>query len=113
MNYTLATVAGDGAGTRNSASIFVKLHPIEARERDQFAVMGQVRDEVLAPFTAEACGRASAGVVVVVEAEGGVQFVLRGPELRGLQEYSERLLEKVKTIPGVVDADTNAQRRKT
>ena len=35
-----------------------------------------------------------------------MQFVLRGPELRGLQEYSERLLEKVKTIPGVVDADT-------
>src|SRR5688572_5655660 len=38
VNYTLATVAGDGAGTRNSASIFVKLHPIEARERDQFEI---------------------------------------------------------------------------
>jgi hydrophobic/amphiphilic exporter-1 (mainly G- bacteria), HAE1 family len=104
VNYTLATVAGDGAGTRNSASIFVKLHPIEARERDQFAVMAQVRDEILAPFTAE-------GVRASVGGGGGgggagVQFVLRGPELRGLQEYSEQLLEKVKTIPGVVDADT-------
>ena len=52
VDYTLATVAGDGAGTQNSASIFVKLHPIEARERDQFAIMAQVRDEILAPFTA-------------------------------------------------------------
>ena len=105
VNYTLATVAGDGAGTRNSASIFVKLHPIEARERDQFAVMAQVRDEVLAPFTAGGV-RASVGGGGGGGPGGGVQFVLRGPELRGLQEYSERLLEKVKTIPGVVDADT-------
>jgi len=106
VNYTLATVAGDGAGTRNSASIFVKLHPIEARERDQFAVMAQVRDEILAPFTADGV-RASVGGGGGGGGPGaGVQFVLRGPELRGLQEYSERLLEKVKTIPGVVDADT-------
>jgi HAE1 family hydrophobic/amphiphilic exporter-1 len=109
VNYTLATVAGDGAGTRNSASIFVKLHPIEARGRDQFAVMAQVRDEVLAPFTAQGL-RASVGGGGMGGGGGGggggVQFVLRGPELRGLQEYSERLLEKVKTIPGVVDADT-------
>jgi HAE1 family hydrophobic/amphiphilic exporter-1 len=110
VNYTLATVAGDGAGTRNSASIFVKLHPIEARERDQFAVMAQVRDEILAPFTAEgvraSVGGGGPGGGGGGGGGGGVQFVFRGPELRGLQEYSERLLEKVKTIPGVVDADT-------
>jgi HAE1 family hydrophobic/amphiphilic exporter-1 len=110
VSYTLATVAGDGAGTRNSVSIFVKLHPIEARRRDQFAVMAQVRDEVLAPFTAEGV-RASVGGGGGPGGGGGgpgggVQFVLRGPELRGLQEYSQRLLERVKTIPGVVDADT-------
>ena len=33
-------------GARNSASIFVKLHPIETRRSDQFAVMAQVRDEI-------------------------------------------------------------------
>lgn len=38
VDYTLLTVAGDGAGTQNSASLFVKLKPIEARERDQFAL---------------------------------------------------------------------------
>ena len=105
VDYTLATVAGDGAGTQNSASIFVKLHPIEARERDQFAVMAQVREDVLTPFTAQGV-RASVGGGGGGGPGGGVQFVLRGPELDGLQEYSERLLEKVKTIPGVVDADT-------
>ena len=83
VDYTLATVAGDGAGTRNSASIFVKLHPIEARERDQFAVMAQVRDEMLAPFTAQGL-RASVGGGGMGGGGGGgggggVQFVLQGP----------------------------------
>src|SRR5215204_1044389 len=36
VDYTLVTVAGDGAGTQNNASLFVKLTPIEARDRDQF-----------------------------------------------------------------------------
>jgi HAE1 family hydrophobic/amphiphilic exporter-1 len=105
VDYTLATVAGDGAGTQNSASIFVKLHPIEARDRDQFAVMALVRDEVLAPFVAQGV-RATVGGGGPGGGGGGVQFVLQGPEVRGLQEYSARLLEKVKAIPGVVDADT-------
>jgi HAE1 family hydrophobic/amphiphilic exporter-1 len=111
VDYTLATVAGDGAGTMNSASIFVKLHPIAERTRDQFAVMAQVRDDILAPFTAQGV-RASVGFGGGPGGGGGggggggVQYVLRGPELNGLQEYSERLLERVKTIPGVVDADT-------
>src|SRR5205823_11724386 len=47
VQYTLLTVAGDGAGAQNNASIFVKLVPIEARRRDQFDVMAQVRTEIL------------------------------------------------------------------
>ena len=35
-----------------------------------------------------------------------MQYVLQGPEITELQRYSELLLAKVKTIPGVVDADT-------
>ena len=35
-----------------------------------------------------------------------MQYVLQGPEVTELKRYSELLLAKVKTIPGVVDADT-------
>jgi hydrophobic/amphiphilic exporter-1 (mainly G- bacteria), HAE1 family len=103
VNYTLLTVAGDGAGTQNNASIFVKLVPIEARRRDQFDIMGQVRTDILKPY-------ADRGFRVNVGGGGfgggGVQYVLQGPEIAGLQRYSEELLKKVKGIPGVVDADT-------
>jgi multidrug efflux pump subunit AcrB len=103
VDYTLLTVAGDGAGTQNNASIFVKLVPIEARGRDQFDIMGQVRTDILKPY-------ADRGFRVNVGGGGfgggGVQYVLQGPEIAGLQRYSDELLKKVKDIPGVVDADT-------
>jgi hydrophobic/amphiphilic exporter-1 (mainly G- bacteria), HAE1 family len=105
VDYTLATVAGDGAGTLNSASVFVKLKPIEARTRDQFAVMAQVRNDVIGPFIAQGV-RASVGGGNG-PGGGGIQYVLQGPELKELQRYSDQLLAMVKKIPGVVDADTS------
>src|SRR3981081_4464079 len=39
VDYTLVTVAGDPAKTRNLGNIYVRLKPIEERKRDQFAVM--------------------------------------------------------------------------
>jgi HAE1 family hydrophobic/amphiphilic exporter-1 len=103
VDYTLLTVAGDGAGTQNNASIFVKLVPLEARRRDQFDIMAQVRTDILKPY-------ADRGFRVNVGGGGfgggGVQYVLQGPEIAGLQRYSDELLKKVKVIPGVVDADT-------
>ena len=103
--YTLVTVAGDGAGTQNRASVFVKLVPIEKRARDQFAVMAQVRTDILRPLTAQGL-RTSVGGPGGPGGGAGVQFVLQGTELRALQQYSADLLEKVKSIPGVVDPDT-------
>ena len=105
VEYTLVTVAGDGAGTQNNASLFVKLIPIEARNRDQFAIMAEVRDTIVAPLAAQGV-RASVGGGGGPGGGGGVQYVLQGPELTELRRYSELLLAKVKTIPGVVDADT-------
>jgi HAE1 family hydrophobic/amphiphilic exporter-1 len=104
VQYTLLTVAGDGAATQNNASIFVKLVPLEARRRDQFDIMGQVRTDILKPY-------ADRGFRVNVGGGGfggnGVQYVLQGPEIAGLQRYGDQLLKKVKVIPGVVDADTS------
>jgi HAE1 family hydrophobic/amphiphilic exporter-1 len=110
VDYTMVTVAGDGAGTRNAASVFVKLKALDDRQRDVFAVVDDVRRTVL-PSTA-------VGVRTSVAATGGmggnrgggagdIQFVLQGPNLRELQTQSERLMTRVRDIPGVVDVDTN------
>ena len=83
VNYTLVTVAGDGAGTQNIASIFVKLVPIGARDRDQFEIMAEVREEIVSPLAAQGI-RASVGGGGG-GGGGGVQYVLQGPEVTELQ----------------------------
>ena len=94
-----------GPERRTVASIFVKLVPIGARDRDQFEIMAEVREEIVSPLVAQGI-RASVGGGGG-GGGGGVQYVLQGPEVTELKRYSGLLLAKVKTIPGVVDADTN------
>ncbi|MFL6227351.1 MAG: efflux RND transporter permease subunit, partial [Pyrinomonadaceae bacterium] len=36
-----------------------------------------------------------------------VQYIIGGPDLQKLTEYSQKLLEKMKTIPDIVDADSS------
>jgi HAE1 family hydrophobic/amphiphilic exporter-1 len=106
VEFTLVTVAGDSAGTLNTASMLVRLHPIEKRDRDQFAVMAQVRDEILPAYT-------KAGIRTAVQqgggpggGGGGIQFMVQGPDLKQLEKYSEELRVKALAIPGLVDVDT-------
>src|SRR5256885_15567355 len=51
VSYTLVTIAGDPAKTRNLGNVYVRLKPIEQRTRGQFAVMGAVRSQTLPPLT--------------------------------------------------------------
>ncbi|MEO8682894.1 MAG: efflux RND transporter permease subunit, partial [Vicinamibacterales bacterium] len=107
VEFTLVTVAGDAAGTLNTASMLVRLQPIEDRRRDQFAVMAQVREQILPPY-------AKAGIRTAVQqgggpggGGGGIQFMVQGPDLKQLEKYSEALREKALAIPGLVDVDTS------
>ncbi|MGQ0737059.1 MAG: efflux RND transporter permease subunit [Acidobacteriota bacterium] len=107
VDYTLITVAGDAAASQNSANLFVKLAPLHDRRRDQFAVMAEVRDSILPEFI-------SKGLRAAVQSSGGpgggggdIQFVLQGPDLDGLERYSQDLRAKVAEIPGLVDVDTS------
>ena len=53
----MVTVAGDSAGTLNTAGIYVRLKDLGERDRDQFAIMDEVRREVLPPLAKSACAR--------------------------------------------------------
>ena len=107
VDFTLITVAGDAAGTLNTATMLVRLHPIEDRDRDQFAVMAEVRDRILPEYV-------KAGLRTAVQLGGGpggggggaIQFMVQGPDLEQLEKYSDALLTRRATIPGLVDVDT-------
>jgi hydrophobic/amphiphilic exporter-1 (mainly G- bacteria), HAE1 family len=109
VDYTLVTVAGDPAKTRNLSIIYVRLKPIEARTRDQFAVMNTIRKQILPPVAGHL--RTSVQEVAVIGGSGAqaaaIQFVINGPDLNKLEAIGRQLVEKVKPIPGVVDIDTS------
>ena len=112
--YTMVTVAGDSAGTLNTASIYVRLKPIDDRERDQFVLMDEVRNNILPKVSPEgvktglqAPGIAGGGGGGGGQGQGDVQFVMQGPSLAELERASNTLADRAKSIPGLVDVDTS------
>ncbi len=107
VDYTLTSVGGDQAGTRNLSSIYVRLKPLEQRTRDQFVIMNAIRSDIL-PVVAKNA-RTSVTPVASIGGSGAqnaeIQFLINGPDLRTLDALSRQLLEKMKTLPGVVDPD--------
>ena len=107
--YTLVTIAGDPAKTRNLGNVYVRLTPIEDRTRDQFAVMAAARTQVLPPLTANM--RTSVQPVATIGGSGAqaadIQFVINGPDLGKLEQVSQQLLTRMKSLKGVVDVDTS------
>jgi HAE1 family hydrophobic/amphiphilic exporter-1 len=107
--YTLVTLAGDQASTRNVGTIYVRLKPIEERRDGQSKIINLVRTEVLPPLSGNL--RTSVQQVAMVGGGGsqaaGVNFLISGPDLHRLEELSKQFLDKVRTIPGVVDLDTS------
>jgi HAE1 family hydrophobic/amphiphilic exporter-1 len=79
------------------------------RDRDQFAVMNQVRSEVLPPLTAGL--RTSVQAIAAIGGGGAqnadVQFIVNGPDLKTLEDIGGRLVSELKSVPGVVDPDTS------
>jgi HAE1 family hydrophobic/amphiphilic exporter-1 len=114
VSFTMVTVAGDSAGTLNTAGIYVRLTPIEDRDRDQFAIMDEVRNEILPAVTKtgvratlQAPGIAGGGGGGGGGGAGDIQFVMQGPSLDELARTSNALAEKARSIPGLVDVDTS------
>lgn len=104
---TLVTVGGGQQQVVNAGSIYVKLSEISDRDHSQQEMMAKAR-ELLTNFPPEF----RTAVQQVAAFSGGgfrnanVQFLIAGPDLKKLEEYSAKVMEKMKTIPDAVDVDT-------
>jgi HAE1 family hydrophobic/amphiphilic exporter-1 len=109
---TLVTVGGGQQELVNSASIYVRMSPINERNVTQDQVMVRARTEVLTKYLQMYPDQLRTSVQQVAAISGGgfrnadIQYVIGGPDLQRLTKYSEELLAKMKTIPDVVDADS-------
>jgi HAE1 family hydrophobic/amphiphilic exporter-1 len=105
---TLTSVGTATDRAVNRASLYVKLTPVEERKLSQQDIALQTRD-ILARYPSDlrtSIGQANAGAGGNDWGNFDIQFALTGPDLDKLSEYSTKLVEKLKTLPKVVDADT-------
>ncbi len=104
---TLATVGGGQQQVVNAGTIYVKLSDVGERAKSQETMMADARD-VLAKFPPEL--RTSVQIVQAFSGGGfrnaNVQFLISGPDIKVLEEASEKVLAKMKTIPDAVDVDS-------
>jgi HAE1 family hydrophobic/amphiphilic exporter-1 len=105
---TLVTIGGGQQQVVNSASIYVKLSDIKDRKQTQDQLMIRARELIGQNYPKEL--RTSVQQVAAISGGGfrnaDIQYVVGGPDLQKLTEYSQKLQERMKTIPDVVDVDS-------
>jgi HAE1 family hydrophobic/amphiphilic exporter-1 len=104
--HTLATVGGSADKSVNNASVYVKLTDIDQRQLSQQDLMQRTR-----AFLKSLPSEIHSSVELVSSVGGNqsnadIQYYIQGPDLARLAQYSEGLMAKMKTIPGLADADT-------
>ncbi|MCI0663891.1 MAG: efflux RND transporter permease subunit [Acidobacteria bacterium] len=110
VSYTLTTVGDDQQLTQNLARIYVRLTPLDTRPLTQFEMMGMTRDRILpnyASYNLRTMVNPVAAIGGSATQNADVAYQLKGPNLDKLNEYSQYLLNKLREMPGVVDADTS------
>ncbi len=106
---TLVTVGDDDQLTPNVARIYVRLVDPTVRELDQEAIKAVVRNDIVGKLPKEL--RASVADVAAFSGGGfstaKVQYAVSGPDLALLTQLNERVLERLREIPGAVDVDSS------
>jgi HAE1 family hydrophobic/amphiphilic exporter-1 len=104
--FTTIGVRGQYLSNVTDSSIYISLQQLNERERGQNEIMQEVRG-LLGTMPGL---RVSVQQINLVSGGGfkatPFNLVLRGPDLKKLDEYSGDLINRLKAVPGFVDTDT-------
>ncbi len=109
VTATLLTIGDDAAKTPNQARIYVKMVPPDVREITQNDFKNKMREMLLPLMSADL----KLNIADVNEFGGGqaaqrIQYLVAGPDIDVLAEYSEKILARLKKeVPIAVDVDTS------
>jgi hydrophobe/amphiphile efflux-1 (HAE1) family protein len=105
--YTIMNIGDNEQRLANKAAIYVKLTDPKLRQEKQIDIMSYVRNEIVAKQPKEL--RIDVSEVDAFnsgQSTAAVQYALSGPDLSKLAEYSTKIADKLKKVPGAVDVDT-------
>ena len=108
VDYTVVTIGNNQQKTRNALEIYVKMKDVGQRSNwSQQDAMQYVRDKVLPRYGSL---RTSVGAVAAISGAGPnstVSYTVSGPDLKVLADVSTRAVKEMRSIPDLVDADSN------
>ena len=108
VRYTLTTINTGNASGKNYASMYVRLVNRDQRSLDVNQISAQLRNDLqqIIGITVTHVG--------LLEAVGGqkqVEFSIQGPDLKELERLSAQVVERLRTVPGLVDIDSSMLER--
>jgi hydrophobic/amphiphilic exporter-1 (mainly G- bacteria), HAE1 family len=110
VESTLVSVADGDQRQANVGHVYIHLTPPETRARSQLHVMAAVRDKVLVPTNYPRDTRVAVQPINDFSLGGQnaeISYVISGPDLDKLEHYGKAVLDKMRTVPGVVDLDSS------
>jgi HAE1 family hydrophobic/amphiphilic exporter-1 len=109
VTHTLVNVADNDQKIQNVAMIYVRLNNPDQRARSQNEIMDDVRKHVLVdlPEGTRVAAQLVNDFSLGAQQNAMVMYLLSGPDLDRLTMYTNRIVEKMKTVPGVVDLDSS------
>ncbi len=101
---------GPGGGAINQARLFVSLKPIGVRKISGDLVIARLRPKLAQVPGATLYMQSSQDIRVGGRSSAAqYQFTMRGDNLKDLDVYGPRMLQELRTIPQIVDVNTDQQ----
>ena len=106
--HTFNTVGGGsfGIGAMNESTTLVTLSDIKDRSRSSEEIASYMRD-MFKDHDPDIFIAVTTPAMMGGGGQADVEYYLQGPELEKLEEYSGKLLEQARLIPGLGDIDTS------
>ncbi len=109
VKYTLATLNTANAQGRNNASIYVRLVDRKDRSVNADAMAARLRERLR---NVPGITVTHAGLLDPVGGNKQIEFSIQGDDLAELERLNALVLEKIRTIPGLVDLDSSLKPNK-
>ena len=106
VRYTLTTINTGTAQGKIYASVYVRLVDRHLRQKVLDDIVSEFRQRL---SQVPGITVTHAGQLDVVGGNKQIEFSLTGPDLKELERLSLRLMEKLRSIPGLVDLDSSVK----
>jgi multidrug efflux pump len=112
IDYVIGFTGGGGGSTTNTGRMFISLKPFEKRNVSATQIIGRLRKKLAgvpgAPTYLQPVQDLRIGGKI---SNAFYQYTIQGGDLAELNEWGQRVLQKLRTIPQLVDVSSDQQNK--